>query len=111
MRTLTFDPYEFDSPCTEETLELAIASKRYVSSVETFVPMVAAGSVPKGPATPLCKLFQRSLVVDYLSRFAGIQVPPDCDWPVTIFNDAWDDLELVVEAPGCFIRFHWWTTA
>jgi hypothetical protein len=108
---LTFDSYEFDNPSSEETLELAIASKRHVRSITDFLPMFVTGAVTERTMIPLKKLFRSATVGSYLCRFAGIEVPQDCDWPAVILNDSWDDLDVVMEAPGDFIRFHWWTTA
>jgi len=61
MRTLTFDPFEFDNPCTEETLELAIGSKQHVNPVDKFLSLAVRDVVIKRPTTPFCLLFTRSV--------------------------------------------------
>jgi hypothetical protein len=115
MRTLTFDPFEFDNPSTEETLELWIAAKGDFPfpDVRSFVESAASVKSAEvlGPAGPFRERFGYGMVRGYLARFAGIMVPQPCDWPTFVLNHDDTDWDGVFEAPGLFIRYHWFTTA
>jgi len=113
MRTLTFDGFEFDNPSTEEHLELWIAAKGDFPfpDVRSFLTAAAEVATPPGPPIPFHEGHGYAMVRAYLARFGGVVVPRPCDWPTFVLNHDDTDWDAVYEAPGLFIRYHWFTTA
>ena len=115
VRTLAFDPFEFDNASSEETLELWIAAKGDFPfpDVRTFVASAVGVKAAEslGPPRPFSEWFGYGMVRGYLARFAGLVVPQPCDWPTFVLNHEDTDWDGVFETPGSFIRYHWFTTA
>ena len=118
MRKLVFDEFEFDSPSSEERLEIHAACKRTDGIVEfrdlkAFVAAsVGVDVIEKiGPARPFDDHASCSSVRAYLKRFASIEVPDPCQWKMYVLFV--DDLEWdgIFETPNMFIRYHWLSTA
>ena len=118
MRKLIFDQFEFDSPDSEESLEIHVALKdtataRQFSSLHAFVAAsVGPGGVGKHVnPVPFNDCASCSPVRDYLERYARINVPHPCDWKTFVLFQ--DDLEWdgIFETADTFIRYHWLSTA
>ena len=115
MRVISLDQFEFESSSSEESLEIAVASrgKFPFPSVESFI--AARIGVAAARALPEPVAFERRLdlgqMVDYLNRFAGIVMPDGCEWPVYRLSTEWDEQNVVVCAPTKFIHYLWRTSA
>jgi hypothetical protein len=100
MRRLAFDPFEFDSPDSEESLELAVSTS-----------LAACGASARPGPPPTVNWDRWPSVVVYVRTFAGVELPPIEGCRVILLNDEWDDLELAVAAGSLLVWYHWWTTA
>lgn len=115
MRRFFFDQFEFDHPDSEVSLELWMAARSRFPypDLRSFVASTATVEVANAlrPAQPFPEPGYGGMVRAYLARFAGVSVPTPCDWlTYELINDACD-WDAAFEAPGLFIRFHWWSTA
>ncbi len=81
--------------------------------VRSFVASAAGVKAAEclGPAEPFHEWFGYGMVRGYLARFAGVVVPQPCNWATFVLNQDETDWDGVFEAPGLFIRYHWFTTA
>ena len=91
MRTVTIDQFEFESPSSEESLEIAISKKSRFPfpDVQSFV--AARGRTqsikPLGKPVAFDEKFGYGLVREYLQRFAGVSIPVLCTWPTYILAE------------------------
>jgi hypothetical protein len=116
MRRLQFDQYEFEHPNAEETLELWIAAKGIhpFSDINSFVKAIEDLARLKvlPPAIPFSDRYGLSTLRLYLTKFAGIEIPYQCDWPTYLLTQGDElDCDILLETPRSFIRYHWWSTA
>jgi hypothetical protein len=115
MRTLTFDHWEFEPPDGEEGLEISIAVKHDLlfPSVEAFADAVY-GIKPRrdlAAPVPFAEGMGQGDIRKYLKRYAGLELPTPCDWPMHIVSNDWDDFDAVLVGPTMLLRYHWSTTA
>jgi hypothetical protein len=113
MRILFIDPFEFEDPSTEESLKIAIASKKQTDDVKVFVASTPDGAVTRVLPTPRCfsEDIGYGLIRKHLKEFAGIVLPASCAWPTYVLDDSGDEWDVVLESPTQFIRYQWSTSA
>lgn len=116
MRSIKVDQFEFENSGSEESLEIDISQQspfphpEVQAFVASTIGVAAASSL--GEAVPFYRIPCRSQVSEYLRRFAEVDVPLHIDWPTYELEDVlWDQVHLVICAPGMFIRYHWSTSA
>jgi hypothetical protein len=109
MRRLSFDQYEFDSPSSEESLNLAISSTWQHRDLAAF--LMECGANGRHSSQPSGDWDRWSEVVEYTHRFASLHLPPLSACHVLWLSEDWNELELVVETGSLFVWYHWWTTA
>jgi hypothetical protein len=111
LRRLHFDPFEFDSPDSEEELDLVIGTTEQFRDVAAFAhgAGITGGKEPSN--FPLSELSRCGQVLDHVRRFAGLELPCGGNAQTIVLLDDWDDLELVVVAGRYFVWYHWSTTA
>lgn len=116
MRSIKIDQYEFDDPGSEESLEIDLSQQSRFPhpNVKAFVGSTVgvAATSSLGEPAPFYRNAHRSQVADYLKRFAGVDVPAHSDWlTYELDKESWDQVHLVICAPGIFIRYQWSTSA
>ena len=119
MRTLTFDPWEFDPPDAEEGLDLHCCEERSFVSERGGVRARAAHGIKSDESLAAPLAFAEELgaangpghVRTYLQRYAGVTLPTPCDWPTHVISNEWNDFDAVLVGPTTLIRYHWSTTA
>jgi hypothetical protein len=116
VRSIKADQYEFDDPGSEESLEIDLSRQENFPhpGVSEFVASVVgvAASSSLGEPVPFYRRGHRSQVTDYLKRFANVDVATHADWPTyELEKESWDQVHLVICAPGMFIRYQWSTSA
>ncbi|MCT8176346.1 hypothetical protein [Variovorax sp. CY25R-8] len=116
MFSLRIDPFEFDDPGSEESLEIDVSgrSKFPHPDVKAFVKSTADASqaLTLEESVPFYRVEDRWRIAEYLNRFARIDVPPHCDWPAYLLSrELWNETHLVICTPMKFIRYRWSTTA
>src|SRR5688572_8799752 len=96
MRRISCDQYEFDSPDSEQSLELAIASpSSHCPDLAALLDACGASAI-MSPAPP-SNWIHWSKIADHLHRFAGIELPRRELWrEVVLISDERNDLELGV---------------
>jgi hypothetical protein len=114
LRRLHFDQYEFDTTGSEEELDVVIGSTDQFRDFAAFTHWagITVGDGPpvaERPVRPLPELGRYKWVLDYIRRFAGLQLPDG--GRVVVLSDEWDDAELVIVAGRYFVWYHWSTTA
>jgi hypothetical protein len=113
VRTWTIGSFDFPNPSTEEHLEVALGARSDFPNVTRFV--AAAVGVKESQklvtATPIQGNWAGEVARDYLSKFAGIELPLPCDWPTYDLGQGPDEIHLVIAGPEFFIRYHWSTSA
>jgi hypothetical protein len=116
VRSIKVDQYEFEDSGSEESLEIDLSRKSKFPhpEVKAFIGSaigVGAASSLASPS-PFYRNAHRSQVSEYLKQFAGVDVPVHCDWPTyELEKESWDQVHLVICAPGVFIRYQWSTSA
>ena len=110
MRKLSFDPYEFDPPSSEQFLELAISRLQEHRDLETFLKECGASATSGRPVDPGWNRWQG--IGMNLESFAGLSLPPfDECVEIVLLSDDWDDTELAIKTAAHFVWYHWYTTA
>ncbi len=109
MRRLSFDAYEFDTPDSEESLDLAVSSSRQHGTLAVFLSLCGASAQAGRPA--LSGWPRWTEVAANVRERAGVELPAAEECEVVILSDEWDNLELAVVAGPVFIWYHWATTA
>ena len=110
MRKLTFDQYEFDTPSSEESLEIMIASPRQFNE---FAAFLKACPTSRTHGSPLPKGWQKWFqVAEKMDRFAHVQLPrlEQCREAV-VFIDDWNEVEVAAAAGPSLFWYHWLTSA
>ncbi len=115
LRQLHFDQYEFDSPSSEEELDLTIGTTGQFRDLAAFAHCAGirphdGPPVPDRADRPVSELGRGGWVLDYIRRFASLELP-DGGGRMVVLSDEGDDLELVLVAGRYFVWFHWSTTA
>lgn len=115
MLSIRVDAYEFDSSSSEESLEIDVAraSTYPYTDIGSFIGLFATGKAAALPcSTPFDELESKAVVREYLARFARLDVPLICDWPVYFLDESsWDQLHMMIESPQHFVRYFWSTSA
>lgn len=116
MRSVKVDQYEFDDHGSEESLEIDLSrqSRFPHPDVKEFVASTAGAAVAAALCAPVpfYRVANRSQVIEYLKRFAAVEIPAHADWPTYVLEDvSWDNLHLVICAQDLFIRYRWSTSA
>lgn len=116
MLSLRIDRFEFEDPASEQMLEIDISrqSKYPFPDAESFVreAVSAHAAANLAESRPFYMISGRAKVSEYLKRFANIEVPLHADWATYLMAEPdWDQVHLVICAPGVFIRYHWSTSA
>lgn len=116
MLSIRVDSFEFDDPASEQVIEIDTSrqSKYLLPDVEAFVRVAISDHAAANLAAPrpFYSIPGRVQVTEYLKRFAGIDVPLHVDWVTyPIEEPDWNQVHLVICAPGVFIRYHWSTSA
>ena len=116
MLSLRIDQFEFDSPGSEEALEIDVSRKSKFPhpDVGAFVGAtvgVQAASTLTEPM-PFYLVSSRSQVNEYVKRFANIEIPLHAEWlTYTLSTEFWNQTHLVICGPSIFIRYQWSTSA
>jgi hypothetical protein len=110
MRRLSFDQFEFDSPCSEQSIEIAVATPSQYLYLESFLADCGASDSTGPPITP--SWMKWNVTADDFHRRAGIELPHPSQWRESaLIDDEWNDLEIAVAAESILIWYHWYTTA
>jgi hypothetical protein len=110
MRRLFFDQYEFDTPNSEESLELVISSPRQHPDLGAFLKECGASAQDGPPPAPGWPRWHT--VTEHLRRLAGVELPhPSRFRAAVLMHDDWNDLELAIAFGPLIIWYHWSTTA
>jgi hypothetical protein len=110
MRRLHFDQYEFDSPDSEQSLEVVISSPRQHDGLKAFLSECRASSDVAPPPAPGWDHWPS--VTENLRSLAGVVLPEMSQWREgALFRDEWDDVEVAIAAGPFLVWYHWLTTA
>lgn len=110
MRRLLFDQYEFDTPDSEQSLDLAISSPSQHADLAAL--LAACGASVRAASAPPPNWRRWVEVADLLGRFAGIELPHPSRWrEAMLISDEWNDLELGISVKTILVWFHWSTSA
>ena len=115
MRVVSVDQFEFENPSTEESLEIAVASRSAFPFpdaqhfVASRVGVAAAASLPQPIA--FNERLACGLLRKYTERFVGVLMPEPCTWPTYVLSDGPDEWNLVLCGPGLFVHYLWSTSA
>jgi hypothetical protein len=111
IRRISCDPFEFDTPDSEESLELAIASPSYYCPDLRSLLSACGASAVHGPAIAVDWPGWRTIAL-YLPRFAGLELPrPTALRESVLLRDDWDDVEVGIAYGSVLLWYHWSTTA
>jgi len=110
MRRVICDEFEFNSPDSEQTVELAIASKSPYCPDLTSLLSRCGASAYSGSQPPV-DWPQWPEVAEHLNRFAALELPHPSQLSAVLLRNNWDDVELAVEYGSVFVWYHWSTTA
>lgn len=106
-----FDQYEFDSPNSEQTLELVLASPKQHHDLTMFLEKCDAASAISG-RSPDAGWDRWEKVRGHLRQFIGLELPHlDGCREIVLICDDWNDLELAIAAGANLIWYHWSTSA
>jgi hypothetical protein len=114
VRRLHFDQYEFDTTGSEEELDIVVATTEQFRDLAVFIRWAGitdevGSSAFERPVVSLSGIGRHAWVLEYLERFAGLQLAEGGE--AILLRDDWDDLELVIVAGRHFVWYHWSTTA
>lgn len=110
MRRLSFDQFEFDSPESEQSLDLVISSPPRHADLSQFLADCGASTADGRPPDPNWSRWYT--FADHLRRFAGLDLPhPSKCRAILLIRDESDDLELATAAGPVVIWYHWLMTA
>lgn len=109
MRRLSFDQYEFDTPSSEESLDLAVSSSRQHWPLAVFLSLCGASAQAGRPAPAGWPRWAE--VAAAVRERAGVALPAAEACEVVVLSDDWDDVEVAVVAGLVLVWYHWWTTA
>jgi hypothetical protein len=111
MRRISCDPFEFDTPDSEESLELAIASPSYYCPDLRSLLIACGASATHGPTIAVDWPRWRTIAL-YLPRFGGLELPrPTAIRESVLLRDEWDDVEVGLAYGSVLVWYHWSTTA
>jgi hypothetical protein len=111
VRRLSCDQDEFDSPESEQSLELAITSPSRRQPDLAALLIACGASACIGPRPPP-GWHRWQTIADHLRRFASVDLPhPTQLREAMLLRDDWDDVELGVAAGSLLIWYHWSMTA
>jgi len=109
VRRLSFDQNKFDTPDSEQSLDLAVSSSRQHESLAAFLSECGASTQTGWPA-PAGWSRWTEVVVTVRER-AMVELPAAERCEVFVLSDEWDELELAMVAGPVLLWYHWWTTA
>jgi hypothetical protein len=110
MRRLQFDPYEFDSWSSEESLEIVVSTPSQHRSFSSFLRDCNADATASGAIPPSWPRLAHSLLV--LQHRGGIELPHLSKWRDSILiRDEWNDVEFAIAAGSILVWSHWTTSA
>jgi hypothetical protein len=115
MRSWVVDQFEFEEPHTEERLEIH-AARRSAFPFPDPASFVAASAGARNAqslasSVPFAERFAYGMVRNHLLRFAGLELPHQCEWPTFVLSDGPDEWHLILCGPDQFISYCWSTTA
>jgi len=115
MLTVTVDQFEFDNPSTEEGLVLSVARKSDFPYPDVSSFVAASVGVEAATALPQPKPFSETLALGfvrpYFSKFAGVEIPNNCNWLTYVLKDEENECLLILVGPSHFYHYHWTTSA
>ncbi len=115
MRTIKFDQYEFDTPDSEQEVEVVISSSKNARhpTLTKFADEIVGDGSGRNLGPPIAFSSASHFVTDkkLISRVAGIEVASDCAWPCFVVSDEWDWRHILLDADGVFISYRWSTSA
>jgi|GEM_PF-3333678 len=111
MRRFSFDPYEFESPCTEEFLEIAISSTRQHQTLSLFLKECGAASPPVIPIPENSIPWRWEDLAAIIQQRTGVNLPLQTEWEAIVLSNNWEDLAFVLRAGATLVWYHWSTTA
>ncbi|CAH0533701.1 hypothetical protein VST7929_01576 [Vibrio stylophorae] len=115
MQFISVDEYEFDSPSSEETLLLAIATDQQFDDWNEFLEATLelgfdSQALPEWEALrPLMSLKEADQVMDYVSRFSPVILSEQAQ--VVVLFDEWQEQDFFIEEDGTLLRFAWQSSA
>ena len=110
MRTLSFDPYEFESPGSEQSLEIAIASPVQHRDLDRFLSACGASNSSAQPIPPNWPHWQS--VIDDLQSYAHLTLLHRNEVRQSfLLQDDWNDREVGLAVGSYFVWYHWSTSA
>lgn len=115
MKIVRLDPVEFEAPDSEEHLTIALENKKWKPGGAAFLEATNTSKLfdtyPKMP--PAAEAFDeqpRKLKVEAnLRKFASMTLGGSPTF--YILANAWDNVDLIIETPSLYLRYHWYTTA
>ncbi len=110
MRRIHCDPYEFDPPDSEQTLDLAIAapSKRLPNLAALFAEV----KTPNAQRLPPLDRDQWRVVASHLAEFAGVSVPdPSAVRDAIVLQNDPDAVEIGIEFGSYLVWYRWFSSA
>jgi hypothetical protein len=107
---MSFDQYEFNSPDSEQSLELAFSGGGQHRDLGAF--LAECGASACSGRIPEAGWGRWGMVRAYLLRHAGLELPHlDGCREIALLRDDWDELELAMAIRGNMVWFRWFTTA
>ena len=111
MRRIFCDQYEFETPSSEESLEIAIAApSRHCPDLSSLLSQCGASST-QGPE--ISEHWSGwNTVFNRVERFAGMAMPvPIRPRNSVLLQENWDEIEIGVSFGSVILWYHWLTTA
>ena len=109
MEKYTFDQNDFTSLDSEQSAEMAVSSFHQHYDLAEF--LAECGSTVRDRSPPPIGWTGWNEVVDTVKRLIQLELPRINTCRVTLLNNTWDDLEIVVATQTHLLWYHWWTTA